>query len=133
METKVCSKCGIEKSIEAFSWHNKSKGIRQSACKECVKQYNKEYKQKTRQNIQDIKKNLCCAKCGYNQSIWALDFHHRDPALKDEGIARLISNHYSTKRIMSEIEKCVVLCANCHREFHALEKEEGITIEQYLG
>ena len=132
METKVCSKCGIEKSIEDFPWRNKSKGIKRGYCKECRNQYNKEYRQKARQNVQDIKEKFYCAKCGYNQYVQALDFHHIDPTIKDANISDLTNGCYGTNRILAEIDKCVCLCANCHRVFHFLVKEKGITIEQYL-
>ena len=59
-----------------------------------------------------------CEKCGYDRCIEAFDFHHIDPAQKDFGIS---SKGYtrSWKRVQEELDQCVMLCANCHRETHA--------------
>ncbi len=59
-----------------------------------------------------------CEVCGYNHCIEALEFHHLDPTKKDFGIS---AKGYarSWEKVKAEIEKCVLLCANCHREFHA--------------
>ena len=59
-----------------------------------------------------------CARCGYNRCIEALEFHHTDPTKKDFGVS---SKGYtrSWKRVQEELDKCVMLCANCHRETHA--------------
>ena len=57
-----------------------------------------------------------CEKCGYNKCEWALDFHHVNPKEKDFNIAR-----YSTlswEKIRLELDKCIMVCANCHREIH---------------
>lgn len=59
-----------------------------------------------------------CCKCGYNKNIAALDFHHRDPSEKKFRLdARNISNR-SLRSLLIEVEKCDLLCANCHREEH---------------
>jgi predicted HNH restriction endonuclease len=78
-----------------------------------------------------MKSEQSCAKCGETRG-YVLDYHHLDPTAKEEGIARMTSNNYRLDAVMEEIKKCVVLCANCHREFHYLEDREQLTIEKYL-
>lgn len=56
-----------------------------------------------------------CIKCGYSKSIWALDFHHRSD--KDLHIGD--GNTRSFDKIRAELDKCDLLCSNCHRELHA--------------
>lgn len=55
--------------------------------------------------------------CGYSKCIAALDFHHTDPSKKDFGIS---SGGYtrSFEKIKDELDKCILVCANCHRELH---------------
>lgn len=55
-----------------------------------------------------------CEVCGEPDPI-VLDFDHIDPITKYKSIARLISGHPSWEKVMSEIAKCRVICANCHR------------------
>ena len=58
-----------------------------------------------------------CEKCGYDKSIYALQFHHIDPATKSFGL----SNGETTKswaEYQQELQKCILLCANCHAEEH---------------
>jgi len=57
----------------------------------------------------------CCERCGYDKSPAALDFHHIDPNIKEFGIASNLP-HTSWGRILAEVAKCQLLCANCHRE-----------------
>ena len=59
-----------------------------------------------------------CQICGYNKCSDSLDFHHRDPETKKFGIS-VDGITRSWSRVKNEIEKCVLLCANCHREVHA--------------
>lgn len=47
-----------------------------------------------------------------------LDFHHIDPLEKDTEVSRLLTDLRSMERVIGEIEKCVCLCANCHRKVH---------------
>ena len=133
METKVCTKCGMEKPITEFHWRDKAKGIKRSECKECHTNYMKSVYHQKREAVGEIKQNFACAKCGYNEYPTALDFHHIDPSQKDTTVARMLSNNYTLDKTLKEIEKCVCLCANCHRVFHFLEKEQGITIEEFLS
>ena len=57
----------------------------------------------------------CCIRCGYNTTIKALEFHHLDPDKKDFTIS---DYHFKLKDAIAESKKCILLCANCHRELH---------------
>ncbi|MGQ3412767.1 homing endonuclease associated repeat-containing protein [Natrinema sp. LN54] len=58
-----------------------------------------------------------CTRCDETDPA-CLDFHHLDAAEKEMAVGKLIAFGYSKERIKSEIEKCIVLCANCHRKEH---------------
>lgn len=62
-----------------------------------------------------------CEICGYNKCSQALDFHHIDPKKKHFGISAKGYTR-SWEKVLSELDKCILLCSNCHREVH-----EGIT------
>ncbi len=57
-----------------------------------------------------------CSRCGYNKCISALEFHHEGEE-KDRCLTDMIKN-CSKQKVLKEIEKCILLCANCHREVH---------------
>ncbi len=59
-----------------------------------------------------------CENCGYSRCIDALEFHHRDSSKKDFSISEKGYTR-SWVKVKEELDKCVLLCANCHREFHA--------------
>jgi len=58
-----------------------------------------------------------CVKCGYNKYPEALEFHHRNPLEKEFNVSSK-GHCRSWERVKKEIEKCDLLCANCHREIH---------------
>lgn len=59
-----------------------------------------------------------CVMCGYDRCISALDLHHLDESQKEFGLsARGMTRSWA--KIKEEADKCIVLCANCHREIHA--------------
>lgn len=131
MDTKICSKCGKEFPITDFNWRDKKKGTRRSECKYCHCEYMKQKYQEKKQVVQQLKAESKCAKCGESRG-YVLDYHHIDPTQKENTIARMTSNYYSLDRVHKEIEKCVCLCSNCHREFHHFEETQGMTIFEYL-
>lgn len=59
-----------------------------------------------------------CQVCGYARCIGALEFHHTDPSKKDFGIS-MNGLTRAWAKVKAEVEKCVLVCANCHREIHA--------------
>lgn len=62
--------------------------------------------------------SIACHKCGENHPA-CLDFHHKDPAAKDFSVGDMKAMGWSKDRLLVEIKKCVVVCANCHRKIHA--------------
>jgi hypothetical protein len=60
-----------------------------------------------------------CEKCGYNKFIGALEFHHLDPKEKDFSISDSGSTR-SWERLKKELDKCIIVCSNCHKEIHSL-------------
>jgi hypothetical protein len=58
-----------------------------------------------------------CSLCGYAKCIKALEFHHKDPEQKDFGLSDSFRSG-SLEKVKPELDKCVLLCANCHREEH---------------
>lgn len=62
-----------------------------------------------------------CSLCGYDRCMRALEFHHLDASTKSFGIS-VEGSTRAWHRVVEEIRKCVLLCANCHREV-----EDGMT------
>lgn len=146
-ETKICSKCKQELPLDEFRWKNKSKGIKHSQCKTCQKKQEKIHYQecierreqvlsdtKLRKignvNLVEARKIDGCLKCGEKRS-YVLDFHHRDSKTKENTINHLIKSGSADKLIL-ELKKCDVLCANCHREFHYLNLLQNLSYEDWL-
>jgi len=75
-------------------------------------------------------KGGCCQVCGYDRCMEALEFHHTSSSHKDFGIS---SKGYtrSWEKVREELRKCILVCANCHREIHAkLQPPWETTVEQ---
>lgn len=131
MQVKKCCRCNENKLLSCFSKHAKRKDGLNSFCKECNKKYHKVHYEKNKKSyiwkakeygkkmckwFQDLKKEFKCSSCGENH-IACLDFHHKDPTTKLFGLSGS-PWIYSKKIILSEIKKCICLCANCHRKEH---------------
>lgn len=148
MEVKICSKCKQEKPVSEFRWKNKSLGLLHSQCKQCQREAEKIHYAMSKERQESILKtaqfqkerNLLiveqakkcgCQKCK-EQRPYLMEFHHIDPENKVDCIAHMIKSA-SKEKLEAELAKCIVLCANCHREFHYFEKQTGLSIEEYLS
>lgn len=61
-------------------------------------------------------KGGCCQRCGYNKYYGSLQFHHINPSEKDVSWTKLRLRSWD--KIVFELDKCDILCANCHAEVH---------------
>ena len=112
---RKCPKCNEMLGINEF---NSKRGIEgaSSYCKRCTTT-------QTTERMKNLKiqmagyKGGCCQKCGYDKYIGALEFHHIDPAKKDFNPSNLKRYKFDEK-VKNELDKCVLLCSNCHRETH---------------
>ena len=77
----------------------------------------KRRKLEIRKWLKEYKKTLKCSRCSENHPA-TIDFHHKDKSEKDQDISYFVAFGYSIDRIKREIEKCDILCANCHRKEH---------------
>lgn len=87
--------------------------------KEKRDQANKRWETKNMENFRLMKSSLKCSKCPENH-IACLEFHHLDSKTKSGNIGQL-ARKWCLKRLMEEISKCIILCANCHRKEHYTE------------
>lgn len=67
--------------------------------------------------FREFKLTLLCSICGEN-CVSCLEFHHRNPNEKEYTIGDMMSTGHSIESVKREIEKCDILCANCHRKVH---------------
>lgn len=86
-------------------------------CRKCSVDAVQKRRDKIKEMAVQYKGGKCCI-CGYNKCVEALDFHHLDPTQKDFGIgAKGYTRAWS--KVKEELDKCILVCANCHREIHA--------------
>ena len=80
------------------------------------KVWKKKYSKRQKQ-LADFKRGLACVDCGFlgKEHPSVLDFDHRDRAEKKFEVGQAFAQNYKIERIMEEIAKCDVVCANCHR------------------
>ena len=91
----------------------RSGGHTRTLCNSCKTNRNKTER---KQKCLDYKGGRCEI-CGYNRCKEALAFHHTDPTRKDFSISG--AHCHPWKRVQEELDKCVLVCANCHAEIHS--------------
>lgn len=117
METKVCKTCKVEKDISEYNVSSRKKNmILHHDCKECTAKYARDYRQSRRDYVSEYKLKRGCMLCGFiAKHTCQLDLHHVDPSTKTyKGDHKSYDAGWSLERIDAELEKCIVICKNCH-------------------
>ena len=112
---KLCPKCNTSKPKSEFYKSKKSS----SYCKSCIVKSNLERQRNTKSLAVEYKGGKCSI-CGYSKSMAALEFHHINPNEKDKDYFNMRGG--LSPNLKTELDKCVLLCANCHREIHHLSQ-----------
>lgn len=113
--TFYCSKCKTTKDLADF-YPRKERSNPYSYCKSCAITIAFTKTQQFKLKCLEYK-GSSCSRCGYNKYIGALEFHHVDPTQKDFGIGQISLRKFNDA-IKKELDKCIVLCSNCHKEVH---------------
>ncbi len=127
-EHKTCSKCRLVKPAAEFNFKCKALGRRHSYCRECGSTLTRNhYRSNKRQYLNRNSRTFArhrelirsaksrpCADCGIQYPYYVMDFDHRDGATKSFMLSEVA--RATAKSLLREIDKCDVVCANCHRE-----------------
>ena len=114
MPTQEWREANAEKLREyRRSWYNRNREQERSKARVRTKKRTHDLKEW----FKEYKLTLACKLCSENHPA-TIDFHHRDPNVKIRAISEVIRRGWSKEKILKEIEKCDVLCANCHRKLH---------------
>lgn len=140
---RVCKDCGQSKPCDWLSSFTQTgKPEYKTRCRNCNNKL-QEKRRKNRWTTIRIKqkerqkrvKQQCidylggsCSKCGYKRSIRALSFHHKKRSEKYRDISKMIVNN-GFEKIRTELDKCVLVCANCHAEIEEKYERDKICLD----
>ena len=129
-----CSTCKTIKAVRFFAKNSTRKFGYNKVCKSCKNSYNKIWyannstkhrlavtanKEKTRKEVREAIRKIKarpCMDCGVSYPYYVMDFDHRDARQKSWSIGAKVGGGITLSKILKEIEKCDVVCSNCHRE-----------------
>jgi hypothetical protein len=131
--TRMCGGCGVTHPNDDFAFKSASTGKRHSRCRACTRQLSQQHYQENKRDYlarnrrnNPLQRNANrtfvmqyllehpCVTCGECDPV-VLEFNHVDPATKTGNVCDMVHSRVSLARIQLEIEKCEVLCANCHQ------------------
>ena len=122
MATKKWKDENINKMREYRNeWYERNKGAEREKAKVRQAQRRKDFKEW----YVNYKSNLKCSKCGFSHPA-ALDFHHTEPSQKEFTLGSTRMS-VSKEKFLKEVDKCIVLCANCHR-IHHYNENNGLMV-----
>lgn len=129
---KKCTRCKKRKGLSQFYKRVTSSDGYGSRCKTCHKKFTDRWftrnktkrlfqikvrNERLREQAANLKTERGCLCCPEKDSV-CLDWHHLDPKVKEGHVTDMIT-HNSWKAVLQELEKCVVVCRNCHAKIHA--------------
>ena len=104
----VCRKCNTTGKENFYA-------SKPHICKPCWNAFTYGQKKRKIAEYMESRGGAKCQKCGYDKYKGALCFHHRDPNQKDP----TWNKQWAVDRLYAELDKCDILCMNCHAEVHA--------------
>lgn len=110
-----CSKCDREKPEDQFYVKDRKTRRRGGWCKRCLIDFQMQRWRDRKVKAVELMGGRC-DKCGYDQNLAAMDFHHLDPREKEFQWNETCKLPW--EKILNELKKCVLLCKNCHTENH---------------
>lgn len=129
---KICTRCNVAKELTEYHKRSKSVDGVQPSCKACMAESYKRSRDakidhyravqakredRNHEKYKAWRETLECSLCDETETC-CLDLHHLDPSEKDANIAD-VTRYWSWDKLMSEVDKCIVVCSNCHRKIHA--------------
>src|SRR5579859_1261837 len=131
--SRVCAKCGQELALSEFNFKDRQRGKLHTLCRMCSREYFRGYYARNRQKyvlrsrqrnaaerqcnqerVLEFLRSHPCVDCGEDDPL-VLQFDHEDPEVKVANVGELLRRRASWTRILAEIGKCVVRCANDHQ------------------
>ena len=112
---KICAQCKQKKEVNKDNFYVEKNGKFHPWCKICNCKRTFKRQKMLKQQCLEYKGSKCVV-CGYNKYFGALEFHHLDKTKKEYAISDL--KNYNFETLKKELDKCVILCSNCHAEYH---------------
>lgn len=126
---KICPRCNEKKDRKDF-YSKRNKDGYSTYCKPCTTEQTLERSRNFKIKCVEYKGGKC-EKCDYDKCIECLEFHHLDPSEKDFTISKMRTYSFDEK-IKKELDKCNLLCRNCHGEAHYMNRKKLINnVERY--
>jgi len=113
-DNQYCSSCKV-KLTEENAYGRKARECYISLCKSCRCKYTLKRRRNFKQKCVTYKGGKCI-KCDYNKNLTSLEFHHVNSQEKEYDPSKMVNKSWDYAK--SELDKCVLLCSNCHREEH---------------
>jgi len=129
-DVKLCKSCSLSLPVTKFKFRSsrgRQSGQRNSMCNRCLYvKYTRPETERKYQEIHEYQLSKGCVDCGYKKHSAALEFDHMPGTKKVFNIGEKIGS-YSRDIIWAEIQKCEVVCANCHA-IRTVNRRKQVTI-----